>query len=1099
MRPHRLLAGLLLLFVTQSAWAQIPRRPFLFKDARSELAAARARGDKDALLVIAAMPGANATLARTITAMGGTIQYRSDDVDYLRARVALENVEALAAHKSVHSFSISPRPNPGGGGGGGGGENTISATDTTKKRLWPPPLMSWYPITHRYDPLGDLRALDFRTQNPTWDGRGVTLAMIDMSADPLLPELQSAFTLDGKPVQKIIGYETSVDSEEEPEGRWLPMKDTVSATGTELRYKERTYTLPRAGKFRIDLLDEAVFDSLSRNGLNKDLNRDGNPQGSSRIFALLWDDRTDDVWVDTNQDGNFANEKALTDFRTRPEFGVFGHDKPETTVRESVGFGIQIDKTKKQVALNVGAASHASLVVGAAVASKGAGGKFNGVAPGAQLVNVAEGCAPYGQTEAVIQAFKHPKVDIAWLEHCSNITRPYTLRDGRLTTTVIYERLIAKYKKHLIIPTHNYPVLGGTDDIVMAAGAIGIGGHEGKENFFINHGVRVKHDDNLLITGGYGPMGNGAFGADIISPSNYISTARGWDETRPIAGGLYRLPPGYTIAGGTSTATPTAAGAVALLVSAARQTGIKHDPFRVRHAIISSARYLPHIPIYKQGSGVLNVAGAWEMLKALNSAPDPVTIVAQAPVRHNFSHTLPTPHAGVGLYERGGWAPGQSGERTVTFTRTTGPKEPLMFALNWTGNVDHVFSTPASVTLPLNKPTEVRIGIAPKTAGAHTAMLTLNHPNLPGHSYRMLATIVAGEPLNAANKYTNQLKTEVPRPEMRSFFYDVPAGTNALRVDIDSPTREVSVAVVRPDSRTANAVRVVPGATGGRGGGGGGGGGAASARRATYVVNTPMPGVWEVRLSDLADVSTFDAMQAEKDEPVPPTAATLTVSAIGADVSVAQGGAGVGNATTRAVAITNRMATFSGNIAGVTVGAARRERPTIKHGQQLAYEIEVPAGSTSLLVRASEIADAAADLDVYVMDCTGRRCNNPQTDSDPLGDEVVTVQNPSAGKWKIVVDGASVPSGSTTFAYLDVVFSPAFGSVLTADLAKERKTGDQWTAQAHTWLAGALPAGRQPFTAVLLQGSLSGAVTFGLNMFELAGATGVTSSSSQQR
>ncbi|MGH7471251.1 MAG: S8 family serine peptidase, partial [Longimicrobiales bacterium] len=1029
-----------------------------------------------------------------ITAMGGMIQYRSDDVDYLRARVPLDKVEPLAADKSVHSFSISPRPNQAGGGGGGGGENTISATDTTKKRLWPPPLLSWYPITNRYDPLGDLRALDFRTQNPNWDGRGVTLAIIDMSLDPLLPELQSAFTLDGKPVQKIIGYETSVDSEEEPEGRWLKMKDTVNATGTELRYKDRTYTAPRAGKFRIELLDEAVFDSLSRNGLNKDLNRDGNPQGSSRLFAVLWDDRTDDVWVDTDQDGNFTNEKTLTDFRTRPEFGVFGKDKAETSVRESVGFGVQIDKVKKQVGLNMGTASHASLVVGAAVASRGTNGKFNGVAPGAQLVNVAEGCAPYGQTEAVIQAFKNPKVDIAWLEHCSNITRPYTLRDGRLTTTVIYERLIARYNKHLIIPTHNYPVLGGTDDIVMAAGAIGIGGHEGKENFFINHGVRVKHDDNLLITGGYGPMGNGAFGADIISPSNYISTARGWEETRPMAGGLYRLPPGYTIAGGTSTATPTAAGAVALLISAARQNGVKHDPFRVRHAIISSARYVPHIPIYKQGSGVLNVAGAWEVLKALNTSPDPVTIVARAPVLHNFSHTLPTPNVGVGLYERGGWTPGQTGERTVTFTRTTGPKEPMAFALNWTGNVDNVFSTPASVSLPLNKPAEVKIGIAAKTAGAHTAMLTLNHPTIPGHSYRMLATIVAGEQLNAANQYTTQLKTEVPRPEMRSFFYDVPAGVSALRVDIDSPTREVAVAVVRPDTRTANAVRTVPGAAGGARGGGAGG--AATARRATYVVGAPMPGVWEVRLSDLADMNTFDAMAAEKDEPVPPTAATITVSAINVDVSATP--AAAGNSSTRDVSITNRMATFNGNIAGVTVGSARRERPTIRHGQQLTYEIDVPAGSSSFTVRTSEVADNAADLDLYVIDCTGKECRGTQTDSDPLGDEIVTVQNPAAGKWKIVIDGASVPSGSTTFAYLDVVFNPTYGSVLTADLSKERKTGDQWTAPAHTWFATALPAGRQPFTAVLLQGSLSGGVTFGVNMFELATATGVTSSSQQR-
>jgi hypothetical protein len=419
----------------------------------------------------------------------------------------------------------------------------------------------------------------------------------------------------------------------------------------------------------------------------------------------------------------------------------------------------------------------------------------------------------------------------------------------------------------------------------------------------------------------------------------------------------------------------------------------------------------------------------------------------------------------------------------------------VTFALNWTGNVDNVFSTPASVTLPLNKPTQVKIAIAPKAAGAHSAMLTLDNSAIPGHSYRMLATIVAGEQLNAGNKYTNQLKTEVPRPEMRSFFYDVPVGASALRVDIESPTREVAVAVVRPDTRTANAVRATPGAAAGRGGGAGGAG--AANRRSTYVVSDPMPGVWEIRLSDLADMNTFDAMQAEKDEPVPPTKATLTVSTIGVDVS-AQNATG-GNAATRDVTIANRMATFNGKIAGVTVGGAKRERPTIRHGQQLTYEIDVPEGSSSLLVRASEVADKAADLDLYVIDCTGKQCRAPQTDSDPLGDEVVTITNPAAGKWKVVVDGASVPAGSTTFAYLDVVFNPTYGSVVTGDLAKEHKIGEQWTAQAHTWLAGALPTGRQPFTAVQLQGALSGGVTFGFNLYELTTGATATSTSSSQR
>src|SRR5688572_22451357 len=818
MRFNVIAIGLLVSLSAGQIDAQIPRRGFLFKDTRGDIAAARARGEKDVLLVIASMPGANARVAKAITAKGGTVQFRADDVDYLRARLPLDQVDLLAADKDVHSINISSRPQQQ-GGGGGNTENTIIATDTLKKRSWPPPLLSSYPITNRYDPLTDLRAVDFRKANPTYDGRGVTLAIIDMSLDPLLPELQSALTIDGKPVQKIIGYESVLDGSVEEDGRWLRMKDSVSANGNQFTYKDRTYTAPRAGKFRIELLDEARFDSLSRNGMEKDLNRDGNPEGSSRIFAVIWDDRTDEVWVDTNQDGSFTDEKALTDFRTRPEFGVFGKDKPNTSVRESVGFGVQIDKNKRQVALNVGAASHASLVVGAAVASRGTAGRFNGVAPGAQLVNVAEGCAAYGQTEAVIVAAKNPKVDIIWLEHCNNITRPYTLRDGRLTTTVIYDRVIAKYNKIIMIPTHNYPVLGGTDDFVLARGAIGVGGHESKENFFLNHGVRVKHDDNLLITGGYGPMGNGAFGADIISPSNYISTALGWQETRPIAG-LYRLPPGYTIAGGTSTATPTAAGAVALLISGAKQAGIKYDPARIKHAIISSARYVSHIPAYKQGSGVVNVAAAWEILKALNSAPVPPEITAVAPVIHSYSHLLPVPNQGVGLYERTGWTAGSRAERTITFTRRSGPREPMTFHVSWVGNDSATFAAPATITLPLNKAVALPVTIDPKTTGAHTTVLTLTHPSVPGVAHRLLSTIVAAEPLNADNKYTHKLETEVPRPEMRSFFYEVPVGVGALRVDIEQPKRDVAVAIVKPDTRTASAQRVAPAAGGGGGGGG---------------------------------------------------------------------------------------------------------------------------------------------------------------------------------------------------------------------------------------------------------------------------------------
>lgn len=79
---------------------------------RRDLITARMRGEKDVLLVIASMPGANARVVRTIAAMGGLVQYRDDDVDYVRARVPVDSVEKLVRHADVYSLDISRRQGP---------------------------------------------------------------------------------------------------------------------------------------------------------------------------------------------------------------------------------------------------------------------------------------------------------------------------------------------------------------------------------------------------------------------------------------------------------------------------------------------------------------------------------------------------------------------------------------------------------------------------------------------------------------------------------------------------------------------------------------------------------------------------------------------------------------------------------------------------------------------------------------------------------------------------------------------------------------------------------------------------------------------------
>jgi hypothetical protein len=300
----------------------------------------------------------------------------------------------------------------------------------------------------------------------------------------------------------------------------------------------------------------------------------------------------------------------------------------------------------------------------------------------------------------------------------------------------------------------------------------------------------------------------------------------------------------------------------------------------------------------------------------------------------------------------------------------------------------------------------------------------------------------------------------------------------------------VALTVVRPDTRTAPGTRLVT-TRGGRGGGGGGDG--ATGQKVTYVVADPMPGVWEVRLTDIDDTRIFDAEQADKPQHAPPTAATLTVSGLAADLAVgaddgngAVAGARSGIAT-QTLSITSRMAAFTGGATTLPVGSARRERPTIRDREQQAYEIDVPAGTAMLVARAGKPSDTGADLDVYVYDCSGKECRAAGVAGEPVGDASVTVQNPAAGKWKVVVDAASVPTGSTSYDYLDVVFNPTYGTVGVADTPQSRKMTPQWTTQAHVWVTSALPSGRTPFAALLVQGT-AGADRFPIALLELTPA-----------
>jgi hypothetical protein len=219
-------------------------------------------------------------------------------------------------------------------------------------------------------------------------------------------------------------------------------------------------------------------------------------------------------------------------------------------------------------------------------------------------------------------------------------------------------------------------------------------------------------------------------------------------------------------------------------------------------------------------------------------------------------------------------------------------------------------------------------------------------------------------------------------------------------------------------------------------------------------VSNPQAGVWEV---------TVDARRNSDAASAP---FTLTASILGATVSPNPdviASAAIGVPVARSYTITNLFGAFTGRAVGTTLGSAFVATPSIANHAQQTYDVSVTAGSTSLRATIGSPSDPGADLDLFVYNCTTGPCVLAGQSADGDSEESVTIANPAAGLWRVLVDGYSVPAGSTTYNYVDVFANPAFGSVAVTDANALRPAGSAWTVPGTVTADAAPAAGRVLF------------------------------------
>jgi hypothetical protein len=497
-------------------------------------------------------------------------------------------------------------------------------------------------------------------------------------------------------------------------------------------------------------------------------------------------------------------------------------------------------------------------------------------------------------------------------------------------------------------------------------------------------------------------------------------------------------------------ASPQTAGAGALLVSAAKQAGVQYQPAQLRESLKSSARFLPRYGAHEQGNGLIDVNAAWNLLRTNLKTVD---ITSSVPVHTVLSGFLATPGIGQGIYDREGVHAGDSYTRTYTFTRTSGGGGSRTYNLGWVGN-DGTFSSASSIVLPLNAPRTLVVTVHPTTDGVHSAILNLDDPSTPGVEDQTLNTVVASERFQAGNNFSITHSGTIGRNQVLSYFYDVPAGVPAFKVDLAGGGNAPGAGQIRflrfhpygvgiEDNSSLSCYNPSSGSC--------------SGSPTSRTQSNPQAGVWEV------------VVEARRTSDVENAPYTLTASILGATVSPNPdtiASATIGTPIARSYTLTNQFGAFTGRAVGTTFGSALTATPTISTGVQQQRVINVSAGSASLRVTIGHTSDTGADLDLYVYNCTTGTCALAGQSADGDSEESVTISNPAAGVWVSLVDGFDVPAGSTTYDYVDVYTNPAFGSVAVTDVNALRPSGSSWTVPASVTANAAPAAGRVLLGAV---------------------------------
>jgi len=460
-----------------------------------------------------------------------------------------------------------------------------------------------------YFAIGEAGLTAFWREHAHADGRGVSVGVVDDGIDLLHPALQMARDGKGRSVPKIADIEPGVTPEVDPS--WVQFGEPIRAPNGVFEAAGRSWTTAGAGTYRFGLFTKAL-----------NLGPDGNSH-TRRLelsVGVLWDERGHQVWVDTDADGDFSDQRAMKDFAERHDVDFFG--RKEGADDNRIPFAIKVDP-EHGVYLAIGGL-HGTLVAGPLAGNRRTGGLFDGAAPNAQLVAVDQ--RDWGGLQAAfLRAFARRDVDV--INRSGHIGVPQPSGNEDFERHVL-ERAIAVYDK----PIACY---------CGAANALHVMDYQSPEMLRRNTQASAPLLESITSSVWFTEDGLVntvlAPSAQLITQSRYDPLAVLWEDGRlhaQVIDGVARLaspaPAGYAIGLNMSPTIPVVSGILADLITEARRRHVRFNAARLAQAVLTSARPVPGFPTSEQGFGLVNAASAWRALVEMAKADDPVNPILTA-------------------------------------------------------------------------------------------------------------------------------------------------------------------------------------------------------------------------------------------------------------------------------------------------------------------------------------------------------------------------------------------------------------------------------------------------------------------------------------